>query len=289
MERAGPIRRWIKEVERGYFEFEDKDHNDDVESVENQSLLSRIFGAGKQSSDALKNCKHCPKMVVVKAGFFQMGAASNDGDAKPEETPTKLIGIDRPFAIGRYEVTVGQYGAFVEAAGRPRPQCSSTPAVSDSSLPVSCVSWRDAQEYVEWLSKTTGLNWYLPSEAEWEFAARGGVTTRYVTGHELSDKEKLANFSGHVLPIVGRKPNEYGLHDVHGNLAEIVGGCWVQSPTALHGNGTSQSSASGCRTRVLRDAHAGEAITLSRLSARRPIDPDAKSPGVGFRVARAAQ
>lgn len=145
----------------------------------------------------------------------------------------------------------------------------------------------DADAYAAWLAAHTGQPYRLPSEAEWEYAARAGATSPYVTGDRLGPGDANIERTNRLTARVGSYPaNAFGLNDVHGNAAEIVAGCWVPSPLGLPGDGKATTAFPGCAERVLRDAHAGEPAALARLSARRPISPDARSPGIGFRLAR---
>jgi formylglycine-generating enzyme required for sulfatase activity len=216
-----------------------------------------------------------------------MGAAPGDAIATDAERPTRMIGFGAPFAISRTEVTVGQYAAFLEATGHAPPPCPEAKHGIDPDLPVTCTSWRDAEAYAAWLARRTHKPFRLPSEAEWEYVARAGAAGLFAGGEQLArSAANIARADGLSVPVGSYPPNSFGVYDMHGNAAELVEGCWTASPAALPGDGRASSPGLGCSQRVLRDAHAGEAATMTRLSARRPIDPDARLPGVGFRVAR---
>ena len=294
LDRAGPIkRRAAMSGERGYFEFADEEPDEDAGQQggrQKESLLQQVLfradDAAGRPGHTLKDCPHCPELVIVQSGYFRMGAPASDGDATPAEHPGQVVRIAQPFAIGRHEVTVAQYLAFAKATGRTMPVCDGGD-LSEPRLPITCVSWHDAKAYAGWLSATTDLTYRLPSEAEWEHAARAGSAARYTTGHEL--RPGAANVGagdGRPERVGRRSPNGFGLHDVHGNVAEMVQDCWVATPSRLPSNGAPRAARGGCSLRALRDAHAGEPEAAARVSARRPIAPDVRHSGVGFRVVR---
>ena len=178
------------------------------------------------------------------------------------------------------------------ATGRALPACSVPRDFSDLRLPIECVTVQDAKAYVAWLREKTSLTYRLPSEAEWEFAARAGAETRYLSGDTLAlstaniGTAQTAMTKARLTPVGSFGANAYGLHDVHGNVAEITGDCWVGSVERLPGDASPARRRANCAFHALRDAHAGETTAAARLSARRPIAIDARLPGVGFRVAR---
>ena len=156
-------------------------------------LLIRKWPAGK----ALRDCPDCPEMVVYPAGSFMMGSPADAKGGNVNEGPPRLVTIARPFAVGKYEVTISEYEAFVSESGRSVPgNCNlydsfsrkwkpgedvtwRSPGFEQSeSHPVVCVSWNDAKAYVKWLSQKTNREYRLPSEAEWEYAARVGPKTK---------------------------------------------------------------------------------------------------------------
>jgi len=189
-----------------------------------------------------------PALVLVPAGRFQMGSPEHErriamaaGAQKnwlARETPQHWVGIERPFALGRYPVTVGEWRAFVLATGW---QASgdidwAAPGFPQSDEhPVVGVTWFDAQKYVQWLSAATGRRYRLPSEAEWEYACRAGTHTAFSFGDTISTA--LANYDGTftyngsapgeyrrgTTPAGMFPPNPWGLYDMHGNVWE-----WVQ-------------------------------------------------------------
>lgn len=227
---------------------------------------------GVRLGDAIKDCADCPDLVAVAPGFLRMGAVPGDLDALDSEGPRRMVTVPRWFAIGRNEVSLGQYQAFAKATGRAAPDCGTGARSSDLAAPVTCVTFADARAYIEWLSRSSGIPYRLPAETEWEWAARGGNESRYVTGVGP--------------PLAPSVTNTIGMAGLHGGGAELVGACW----TATHADMSRAATRSGvdtrCRATVVRDAASGEPPVLSRLSARRQFSADQRSPFVGFRIAR---
>ncbi len=183
-----------------------------------------------------RDCPQCPEMVVVPAGTFVMG----DGDRQTARLgPQHRVRIARPFAVGRFEVTYGQWNACVADGRCPDDTWPLRPSGAarlnrDSPLlhrvPVTMVNWRDAKTYVAWLSRSTGKPYRLLSEAEWEYAARAGTTTRWFCGDDPSCLDGVAwyraNSRKRTLLVGSKRANAFGLYDVHGSLWEWVEDCW---------------------------------------------------------------
>lgn len=160
-----------------------------------------------------------PEVVFVKGGTFSMG--SNSGDHN-DERPVHLVTLS-DFYIGKYEVTVAQYRAFVEDLGRRMPK---EPEWGwNDRHPIVHVSHEDAEAYCSWLSQKFGGNWRLPTEAEWEYAARGGAQSRGYTYAGGNDQDAVgwygANAGGQVNAVGKRKANELGIYDMSGNAHEL--------------------------------------------------------------------
>jgi len=233
-------------------------------------------------STPFRDCDVCPEMVIVPAGSFMMGSDGSDADA--DEQPVHEVTIPDPLAVGRYEVTFLEFDACVSDGG-----CSHGPGDEGwgrGDRPVINVSWRDAQEYVRWLSRETGEGYRLLSESEWEYAARAGTTGAYHFGSEISTSR--ANFyenADRTVPVGSYPANSFGLHDVHGNVWEWVEDCWNDG---YHGapSGGSAWTSGDCEHRVLRGG-SWNVIPWSLRSANRVRDrPDIRYIINGFRVAR---
>lgn len=190
-----------------------------------------------------RDCPECPVMVALPAGKYLMGAPEGEAPAaeiptRPEHTeraekPQVEVTIERPFAIGKYEVTFDQWEACVEAGG-----CEYRPddeGWGRGDRPVIHVARTDAETYVDWLSRRTGEEYRLPSEAEWEYAARAGTQTARWWGDELGEGRVPCDGCGtrwddqSTAPVGSFPANPWGLHDMLSNVSEWVADCWHES------------------------------------------------------------
>ncbi|RVT93393.1 formylglycine-generating enzyme family protein [Sphingomonas crocodyli] len=224
----------------------------------------------------------CPEMVVLPTGGFLMGSTSAEEGRKADEGPVRRVAFARPFAIGKYEVSFDEWAACAKAG-----PCRTLAASNDGRRPVANISWYDARAYADWLSKSTGQRYFLPSEAEWEYAARAGTTTPWNTGDAIitDDANILGQFNQSV-PTGGFPANGFGVHDMHGNVAEWVIDC--------HAVGYFRAPADGsaivmpnCADRVVRGGSYASDPAAARSAARKAAAPLTTSPEIGFRVARA--
>jgi formylglycine-generating enzyme required for sulfatase activity len=183
--------------------------------------------------DSFKECaKDCPEMVVVPAGEFIMGSpADEEGQVeKGREAPQHRVTISTPFAVSKYEVTCDEWDACVEYG-----DCPPRGDTPRGRQPVVNIGWEDAQRYVAWFSSMSGKSYRLLSEAEWEYAARGGTTTAYSWGNDVGKNNANCDGCGsqwdnkQPAPVGSFAPNPFGLHDMHGNLWEWLEDCF-------HGN-----------------------------------------------------
>ena len=175
-----------------------------------------------------------PEMVRVLPGTFIMGAPSGEANSdQNNERPQRKVNINYHFEVGKYEVTRGQFAAFVNdsSSDYSPEECTGGNNWQDPRFtqtddhPVVCVSWNNAQAYAKWLSGKTGHNYRLLTEAEWEYVARAGTTTAYHFGNTIDTTQ--ANYSSAGTVQVGSyDPNKFGLYDVHGNVWEWVEDCW---------------------------------------------------------------
>ena len=181
-------------------------------------------GESRLPGETFRDCPDCVELVVVPAGEFQMGS-----NAKPAEAPIHRVAIHKDFAIGRREVTFAEWDRCVAAGG-----CKYSPpdpAWGRGDRPVTNVSWDDAKEFIAWLAKTTGKPYRLPTEAEWEYAARGGSTTPYWWGKDVgTGRAQCADCgvseTGRPAVVGSFRPNAFGLYDTSGNAAEWMEDCW---------------------------------------------------------------
>ena len=242
-----------------------------------------------------RDCPECPEMIVVPSGSFLMGSPSDEEGRDGNEGPVHPVRIGEPFAVGVYEVTFAEWEACVAdgGCGGHRPDDKGW---GRGRRPVIRVSWQDAESYVSWLSRRTGERYRLPSESEWEYVARAGTTGPFHTGSTISTDQ--ANYNGYLVYGSGRKgvyrertvpvgsfgANEFGLHDVHGNVREWVQDCWNDSYAGAPGDGSAWESGN-CSRRVLRGGSWYDSPRFLRSADRHWFNAGIRY-NLGFRVAR---
>ena len=232
-----------------------------------------------------------PKMISIPAGRFKMGCLSNDSDCSDDEKPVHEVAISA-FKISATEVTFEQYDFYceqVKSCERPRDE-----GWGRGNRPVINVSWNDAQAYIRWLNQETGKKYRLPTEAEWEYAARAGTQTKYSWGDESSGEYANGGDDyggwpkdGHdqTAPVGSYKPNLWGLYDMHGNVWE-----WVQDryDSNYYERSPSQDPAGPSDTsisfRVLRGGSWVGYAQFLRSAFRLRFWPDGRDDGTGFRL-----
>ena len=236
----------------------------------------------------IRDCEVCPELVVAPAGTFRMGDLSGGGDA--DEGPVRAVDIPHPFAVGRHETTFTQWDACA-AAGACR-QGVGDIGFGRGERPVILVTWEDAQAYTAWLSELTGKRFRLPSEAEWEYMARAGSSTKYPWGNEIGRGRANCDGCGsrwddtRTAPVGSFPANEFGVHDVVGNVYEWVEDCGRNSYDGAPSDGSVREPDGACRLRMMRG---GSWLSLPRAS--RPANRVGNPVGygdvnIGFRVAR---
>lgn len=267
--------------------------------------------------DSFEDCDGCPQMVALPAGDFLMGSPANQNDRDKDEGPRHRVRIATPFAVARYEVTVDQFAAFVNETGH---QTSGGCEVFDARKktfekrasnafrnpgfpqtgghPAACVSWQDAKAYVAWLAKKSNKPYRLLTEAEWEYAARAGSKTRFSFGDNPADACRYANGPNETScnDGVGDRtaktgsylPNEFKLHDMHGNVWEWVEDCHHKTYDGSPSDGSAWVSGGDCSKRMLRGGSWDRDYTVTTLrSANRAWGPvGMRHSTIGFRVAR---
>lgn len=283
-------------------------------------------------SHAFRDCKGCPELISIPAGRFVMGTPKDEEGRFDWDLPPRPVSV-RAFAIGRYDVTRREWAAFVAATHRPaKTGCAWTgrmkadepdPIGSWSSVgfpqtdrhPVVCVTWDDVQAYLSWLSRKTGKHYRLPTEAEWEYAARAGARTPFYWGTKAS--HELANYGAEkccsplvsgrdkwrgTSPVGSFAPNAWGLYDMSGNALQMVQDCLSFTTDELPADGTAFekdftlqgdgnlaafNGEKSCNHRLVRGGDWGDPPAMIRVSFRNvSVGPDYLSGGLGFRVAR---
>ena len=239
-----------------------------------------------EPGDVFRDCPSCPEMVVVPAGRFRMGCVSGR-NCQDAEVPVHEVEVSA-FALGVYEVTFEAYERFVQATRRDRPNDWGW---GRGGRPVINVSWEDATAYAAWLSEETGEEYRLPSESEWEYAARAGSTTRYTWGDDIG--RNRANCDGcrsrwdRTAPAGSFAANTWGLHDMHGNVWEWVEDCWHENYARAPRDGSAWTSGGNCGRRVVRGGSWSDDPRSLRSADRLGLDADfLRSGSIGFRVAR---
>jgi formylglycine-generating enzyme required for sulfatase activity len=236
--------------------------------------------------DTFRDCAECPELVLVPAGSFEMGASNNF-----REEPVHEVTIAAPFAIGVREVTFEEWDRCVNDGG-----CKFRPGDRGwgrGNRPVINVSWLDARDYAKWLTQKTGQTYRLPTEAEWEYAARGGTPTPYWWGRSVGTRQAncrqcSTGESLRTLPVGSYKANPFGLYDTAGNAAEWVEDCWNDSYQGAPTDGSAWTKGQ-CRLRVLRGGSFDSESDYVRSNSRFRYDYDVRYSGNGFRVVRQLQ
>lgn len=262
-----------------------------------------------------RDCEICPEMVVLPGGTFVMGSPTSEPLRTSFEGPLRQVHVE-PIAVGRFEVTISEYDAFIAATGYQ--QCADFmgnvcgplihlgsgglgPTHTEGNKPVVYVSMKDARAYIDWLNERFGSNsrtkaYRLLTEIEWEYAARAGTRTRYSWGDEdpVCDRAAAngAQFSACDAPTVRVgtfQPNAFGLYDMHGNALEWVQDCWEwvgrSEPTGITMMKPGEAT-NPCLAQVLRGGAWTKDKELLRSASRVWGDPSLRRNYIGFRVAR---
>ena len=275
------------------------------------------FRLAQDDKTGVREPVHADEMISIPAGSFDMGDLSGEGNDYYER-PIHRVTL-QAFRLGKYEVTVGQFRAFVEAtayrAVGPGSSCRARHpdgnwdwisgniwrepgfTVADDQ-PVVCVSWDDTQSFIDWLNERTGGNYRLPTEAEWEYAARAGTATKYSWGNDIgsnrsncanqaldSDYRDCGDFWEYTAPIGSFSANPWGLHDMHGNVMEWVQDCWNGDYGGAPTDGSAWMSGY-CHRRVVRGGSWSSLPGGLRSAYRFWSDRSNRHSKRGFRLAQ---
>jgi len=289
------------------------------------------------TAQPFSDCANCPLMIELPAGGFWMGTAAADrlidprtGKPAKNDSPQHKVNIDLPFAIGKYEISGWEFGHFVSATGyKPSGPCmefgpedsfsisnevdwNDTGFAQSNSSPVTCVSFFDAQAYAGWLSSVTGHNYRLPSEAEWEYAARAGTNTPFHWGDDAALACEYANVRSPGADTISKRqaesdindgfpcddgyaqsspvgsfaPNSFGLHDMQGNAWEWVSDCNHKNYEGAPADGRPWLDAKGCQFGVIRSGSFLNRVERSSTTVRAGRPREGRATNMGFRVVR---
>ena len=272
------------------------------------------------AGSVIRDCPTCPLMTVLPAGHFTQGADSGDPDLLPFERPQHTVVIGYSLAMGKNEVTVGEFREFADATQRNPSGCNTydgewhfqptaswqAPGFAQSAEhPVACTSWRDASAYAKWLSEKTGHTYRLPSASEWEFAARAGTeltqpwaanAAAACADANVADQTAAQRFPGWVTfpcsdsyvstaPVGSFKANAFGVNDLLGNVFEWVEDCWHPDYNGAPGDGSARRDGD-CQEHELRGGSWFSSPRFVNAAYRNRFDVDYRSSAVGFRLVR---
>ena len=246
-----------------------------LDSIKIVRPKSKVF------QDRLRDGSLGPKMVRIPAGSFRMGDIQGGGGS--DEQPVHRVSVGK-FAMGMYEVTFAEYDKFADATGREK---SNDRGWGRGNRPVINVSWHDATAYAKWLSNQTGKKYRLPTEAEWEYAARAGTSTKYWWGNDIGKNRAncYSDYCGdrfkHTSDVGSFSDNKFGLYDTSGNVWE-----WTCSEYTGKYNGKEKVclSKNSNKNRVLRGGSWYDYPTSLRTANRSRRTPVSRGDGNGFRL-----
>jgi formylglycine-generating enzyme required for sulfatase activity len=248
-----------------------------------KTLIAGEAAPMPEPGELFRDCPDCPEMVVVPPGEFDMGSADS-----PFEKPPHKVAIAKSFAIERRETSFSEWDACVADGG-----CKYRPddrGWGRGDQPVIDVSWDDAKAFIAWLTQKTGRPYRLPSEAEWEYAARAGTTSKFWWGREVGKAN--ANCADCENPPLRKtvrtgsfRPNGFGLYDTSGNAYEWVEDCWNDNYAKAPKDGSAWNSGQ-CPQRVLRGGSFANQSNTVTSAARFRYDLDVRYYANGFRVVR---
>ena len=250
---------------------------------------------GRAQGSVFRDCADCPEMVVIPAGQFTMGSSPGEAQRLGNEGPTHGVKFSQPFAVGKFEVTFAEWDQCQREGG-----CAHNPADQGwgrGRQPVINVSWDDAKQYTQWLSKKTGKNYRLLTEAEWEYVARAGIGAPFHFGQTIQPTQANYNatqsYAGGATGVarmqavaVGQYPaNAIGVHDMNGNVYEWTEDCANDGYFGAPNDGSAWL-AGDCSRRMMRGGSWMNLPRDLRSAARSPQASGLRYNFLGFRVAR---
>jgi formylglycine-generating enzyme required for sulfatase activity len=230
--------------------------------------------------DVIRDCAECPEMVVLPSGRFDRGDVHGDGYGN--EKPVRTVKIAQPFAIGKYEVTQGEWRAVMGSNPSYFKDCG-------DRCPVEQVSWEDVQAFIGKLNEKTGKDYRLPSEAEWEYACRAGGRHKWCGSDNVDAVAWYdGNSGGRTHAVGGKRANGWGLHDMSGNVWEWVQDCYEEGyDKGQPVDGRTHEPSTNCARRVIRGGGWYFYLSRNTRSAYRFwYTPDYRFYFLGFRLSR---
>jgi formylglycine-generating enzyme len=295
--------------------------------------------AGKKPGETFQDCPDCQTMVVIPAGKFVIGSSAEERAREgvaatfaQHEGPQREITLARPFAIATTETTRAQWARFVADTKRPIPtECADYNAEEDGwggtkgklvnwqkpgfaqtdEHPAVCISYQDAADYAAWMAKKTGLGYRLPSEAEWEYAARGGTATARPWGDSVTpicakanimtsgtyaainqaeswtDELLCSSKNSWTVPVASYDANPWGVYDMLGNVWEWVSDCAAPDHSTLPTDGKPQTTGGDCNARLTKGGAFHSRVWLARPATRGSGQSGTNRPvASGIRIVR---
>jgi formylglycine-generating enzyme required for sulfatase activity len=246
--------------------------------------LSRISELTLKPKDTFRECANCPEMIVVPAGSYTMGSPGFETGEYPHEGPQHRVTLARPFAVAKFALTFDDWDACAAAGG-----CGGykpgDAGWGRGRRPVINVSWHDAEAYVAWLAKLTGKPYRLLTEAEYEYAARGGTRTDYPSGGANCKGCGSQWDSKQTAPVGSFAANGFGLYDMAGNVWEWTEDCYHDSYKGAPADGSAWTGGD-CGNRVERGGSWFLTPDYLRFPSRNRLATGYRDDNLGFRVAR---
>lgn len=232
-----------------------------------------------RTAKTFRDCESCPLMAKLPKGTFVMGSPASEAGHNAYEGPQREVNV-AAFAVGVYELTQAEWNACAADGACPQKRVE-----GEGALPVLGVSWREAEAYADWLSKKTGRKYRLPSEAEWEYAARGGTVSAYWWG-DAYDRSRVSTGEAHA--VGSSDANAFGLHDVIGNAREWVADCYVNNFSKAPADGSAVTDGD-CGRRVIRGGGWSSSPADMRTANRSRVDVNVHAGYMGVRIAAEAK
>lgn len=287
------------------------------------AVCLNMYGAGTVAADPFlagdrfRDCSVCPEMIVVPAGDFVMGSPHHEMGRTSQEGPPHRVSVRDKFAMALYEIKISEWKSCASEGA-----CMSGGHIQSEgnsefgwrewkrTHPLVSISWGESKEYVAWLASKTGFEYRLPTEAEWEHAARSGTSTARFWDGSGDAACEFANLDGSsgcadgyegIAPVGSYQANAFGLYDMIGNAAEWVEDCWYEGYEWAPTDGSARTrslrterpepSASypvgDCNQKVYRGGHWKSGLDKARSASRAGLGMDDKRDYIGFRIVRA--